>query len=325
MSALPRTDAPTDAPTAQPGSPWRLAIVPVGVAVIAGIAALLLTSAAVGVVFLAPWGFVLLGITLVGSATRDRRALPHGDRSDALDRVDRAGARSRLVGVWLAIIESGQIPLGTVFGVPAPVVIGGAVGALSMLALPRWWRLAGAVSAVLIATPLLIPVFADAAERAAAEERAQRESVEQAFDGLVDPLGTDLDGTTTTLTSVSTDAAYVVVDRGGRELVILTTPTGGSGPYDPDAFACWRLVGTESFEGDETMAEFADRCVVVDGGWATTDGSIAGTNVGTRWVQVEAGAGATSDEVTAVFRSLEEFPEEQVRAWFDENLMRDGE
>ena len=56
------------------------------------------------------------------------------------------------------------------------------------------------------------------------------------------------------------------------------------------------------------MAEFADRCVVVDGGWATIDGSIVGTNVGTRWVQVEAGAGATSDDVMAVFRSLEEFP-----------------
>ncbi len=104
--------------------------------------------------------------------------------------------------MWLAIVESGQIPFDTVFGVPAPLAIGSAVGALSMLALPRWWRLAGAVSAVLIATPLLIPVFADAAERAAADERAQRESVEQAFDGLVDPLGTDLAGTTTTLTSV---------------------------------------------------------------------------------------------------------------------------
>jgi len=54
-------------------------------------------------------------------------------------------------------------------------------------------------------------------------------------------------------------------------------------------------------------------------------GSIVGTNVGTRWVQVEAGAGATSDDVTAVFRSLEEFPEEQVRARFDENRSRDGE
>ena len=43
---------------------------------------------------------------------------------------------------------------------------------------------------------------------------AQRRSVEQTFDGLVDPLGTDLGGTTTTLTSVSTDAAYVAVDRG---------------------------------------------------------------------------------------------------------------
>jgi hypothetical protein len=42
-------------------------------------------------------------------------------------------------------------------------------------------------------------------------------------------------------------------------------------------------------------------------------------------VQVEAGAGATSDDVTAVFRSLEEFPEEQVRARFDENRSRDGE
>ncbi len=105
--------------------------------------------------------------------------------------------------------------------------------------------------------------------------------------------------------------------------MILTTPTGGSGPYDPDAFACWRLVGTESFEGDETMAEFADRCVVVDGGWATIDGSVVGTNVGTRWVQVEAGAGATSDDVMTVFHSLDEFPEERVRAWFDENLMRD--
>ena len=289
---------------------------------IAGIAALLLTSAAVGVVFRTPWGFVLLGITLVGSALAIA----------ALFRT--VTGRTRWIasivlallppaGVWLAIVESGQIPFDTVFGVPAPLAIGGAVGALSMLALPRWWRLAGAVGAVLIATPLLIPVFADAAERAAADERAQRASVEQAFDGLVDPLGTDLAGTTTTLTSVSTDAAHVAVDRGARELVILTTPTGGSGPYDPDAFACWRLVGTESFEGDETMAEFADRCVVVDGGWATIDGSVVGTNVGTRWVQVEAGAGATSDDVITVFHSLDEFPEERVRAWFDENLMRD--
>ncbi|RZS68365.1 hypothetical protein EV187_0794 [Agromyces ramosus] len=283
---------------------------------------MLLSSAVVGVLFRAPWGFVLLAVTLVGSAlamTVLFRAVTGRARWIASIML----ALLPPAGVWRAIIGSGRIPFDTVYGMPAALAIGGAVGSLSMLALPGRWRFAGAVSAVLIATPLLIPVFAHAAERAAAEERAQRASVEQAFDGLVDPLGTDLAGTTITLTSASTDAAQVAVDRDGRELVILTTPTGGSGPYDPDAFACWRLVGTESSEGDETMAEFADRCVVVDGGWATIDGSVVGTNVGTRWVQVEAGAGATPDDVMAVFHSLEEFPEERVRAWFDEHLMRD--
>ena len=119
--------------------------------------------------------------------------------------------------MWLAIIESGQIPFDTVLGVPAPLVIGSAVGALSMLALPRLVEARGCGRARCSSRPrCCIPVLADAAERAAAEERAQRESVEQAFDGLVDPLGTDLAGTTTTLTSVSTDAAYVAVDLGGR-------------------------------------------------------------------------------------------------------------
>lgn len=296
---------------------------PVAVGLISGVAVQPLLYGVVLIMFRQPFGFVIVGAAIVASAVAIAvvfRSLT--DRAHPIASI--LLALVSVVGVWVAIAVTGQIAFGSMSGLLVSVAIGASVGALSMLALSGGWRIAGAISAVLIAIPLVVPLVADAQERAAEAERAQRESIEQDFQNLVDPLSTNLNEATTVLTSASTDVAFVAVTRNGRELVIQTTPTGGSGTFDPDAFGCWRLVGTESFEGTETLSDFADECTVIDGGWATTDGSLVGTNFDTRWVQVEAGSGATSDDVLAVFRSLEELPEQQLRAWFDAQLERRG-
>lgn len=293
------------------------------VGVISAVAAEVLRYGAGLILFGQPFGFAIVAATIVADAVVIAalfRSITGRARPIAAIML----ALLPAFGVGIGIITSGQFLVSLVFGGPASVVIGASVGGLSMLALPGWWRLAGAMSAVVIAIPLTVPLVADAVERAAEAEREHRESLEQEYENLVDPLSTSLPGATTELVSVSNDVAFVAVTRDGRELVIQTTPTGGPGTYDPDAFECWRLVGTQSFEGTETLGDFAGRCTVIDGGWATTDGSMVGTNVGTRWVQVEAGAGATSDEVLAVFRSLEELPDQELRAWFEAQLVRRG-
>ena len=69
-------------------------------------------------------------------------------------RVDRARPLHRLA-YWLPVIAPVPMLYGALAAVP--VLLGAAVGALAMLALPGRWRLAGVISAALIAIALIVP------------------------------------------------------------------------------------------------------------------------------------------------------------------------
>ncbi|UOQ90215.1 hypothetical protein MUN74_04660 [Agromyces endophyticus] len=318
MTSASRSDE-GHAPTPPPPHPALLVIIPIGLGLAGWMAAGLYASSLIVVLFGNLAGVVIVVGVLAASITGFFFALRAVDRRRHL----LAAVLLALVpvaGIAIAVRSSGEIPLDRVLGLPAEAVIGVATGALSMLALPRWWRLAGAICAVAIAVPLVVPIVTDVQQQAAEAQEREAALREQLFQSLVDPISTDLGGTTAELTSSSNDAAGVTVDRNGHELSITTTPTGNPGTADPDGFACWRVVGGggQGFEGDETMADFAGRCEIIDGGWATTDRLVAGTRLDDdRWVEVRAGSGATAEDVAAVFGSLVELPESELRAWHE--------
>jgi hypothetical protein len=56
---------------------------------------------------------------------------------------------------WLPVVAPVPMLYGALSAIP--VLLGAAVGALAMLALPGRWRVAGAISAALIAVALIVP------------------------------------------------------------------------------------------------------------------------------------------------------------------------
>jgi hypothetical protein len=223
-------------------------------------------------------------------------------------------------GVALAVVTTGQIPLDLVWGLPAPVVIGVVVGLVSMLGLPRWWKLPGATTLVVTLAALAWQPAADAAERAAAAEREQRAAIEAEFRNVMRPLSTDLEGTSVRAETVSRDSTVLVATRDDRGIRISTQPAYLQPGYDTGAYACWRITGAPGFfEGTETVAQFAATCRLTgDGGWATIDGLTLARFVDDRFVVVSAETDATSDDVIAVADSLVEVPEAKLREWYDE-------
>lgn len=295
-------------------APGRLGhvLVPLGCGALAAIGAATGPGMLLGVL-LAPAIWIPLGLLLlVGSGFANAAILRAvtGRR-----RIGLAVVLALLVpaGVVAALVaQEGQTPFEPYHGIPVPLVIGAVVAGISTFALPRWAKLVGVLTILLVAA-----TYAGHAAQEAAEARASEAAARTAmYDTLLPGATTTLPSAETDLRTLTAEVAEVTVDRDGRELTITMSAWGDpSEGDDPDGFACWLLSsGETSWIAGQTYADFADRCLVVDGGWASSDGIAFGTYRDGRWVSVDAGPSATAEDVAAVADTLADVPEAERRA-----------
>lgn len=220
-------------------------------------------------------------------------------------------------GVGVELVVQAEIPFGPRFGLPVPLVIGAVAAGVSTCAFPRWGRWVGGLTIVLAAMPLAWQAVSDAAREASATRASEEAAREAMYDAWLPGATTPLTGVETELRALSESSAEVAVDRDGRELMITMSGWGDPAEEDPDAFACWLLTAEESWVEGQTYAELDDRCSIVDGGWVSSDGLAFGTYRDGHWVTVDAGRGATAEDVAEVAETLEDVPEDERRSWWD--------
>ncbi|MET4226736.1 hypothetical protein [Oerskovia enterophila] len=301
-------------------SPDRLAAVavPLGCGALAACGAAVGPALVVGVLFaqavMLPLGLLLLvGIAFANAAIL--RAAT-GRR-----RIGLAVVLALLVpaAIGAELVAQGEIPLDPRYGVPVPVVVGAFVAGISTFALPRWGKLVGGLTIVLVGVLYGWQAASDAAQDAAAARAGNAAAREAMYDSLLPGATTTLSGAQTDLLKLTGEVAEVAVDRDGRELTIMMSAWGDPGEEDPDGFACWLLSSGEgSWIAGQTYADFADRCTVVDGGWASSDGLSFGTYRNGNWVIVDAGPTATVEDVAAVASTLTDVPETERRAHWED-------
>ena len=221
------------------------------------------------------------------------------------------------VGFGAEFMAQGEIPLDPRYGIPAPLLIGAVAAGLSTFALPKWAKLIGGLTIVLVVAPFAWQAAADAAQDAAAARASHASAAAEMYNNVVPGATTTLVGAETDLRTLTVDSAEVAVDRDGRELTIMMSAWGDPGEEDPDGFACWLLTGRDSWVAGQSFADVADRCHIVDGGWASPDGLTFGTYHHGYWVTVTAGPGATAEDVTAVATTLADVPEVERRAYWE--------
>lgn len=217
------------------------------------------------------------------------------------------------VGIGAAFVAKGEIPFEPYHGIPVPLVIGAVAAGISTFALPKWAKLVGVLTIVAVVAPYAWQAASDAAQDAAAARTSQAAARQEMYDNLVPGATTTLTGAETDLRTLSADSAEVAVDLDGRELTITMSGWGDPNKEDPDGFACWMLTGEESWIAGQTYADFADRCSIVDGGWAGSGGLAFGTYRSGHWVTVVAGPAATAEDVAAVAKTLADVPEAERR------------
>jgi hypothetical protein len=151
----PGTDAAPDEPLmVRPRPKVWIGLLPISVTVVTVIAVQLYTLGTIGVMIFPAVGFTIAGIILIGNAAgiaalfRSITARWHPLASTAL-------ALFTALAYWLPIVAPVPMLYGALSGIP--VLLGAAVGALAMLALPGRWRLGGVISAVLIVVALIVP------------------------------------------------------------------------------------------------------------------------------------------------------------------------
>lgn len=228
------------------------------------------------------------------------------------------------VAIGASLAAQGELPLAPHHGVPAPVVIGAFIAGISTFALPRWAKLVGGLTVVLVTALYAWHAVSEAAQKAAAVRASDAAVREEMYDDVLPGATTTLAGAGVDLRKLTAEIAEVGVDRDGRELTITMSAWGDPGEEDPDGFACWLLTGGESWEAAQTYADFADRCRIVDGGWASPDGLTFGTYRKGYWVTVDAGRAATAEDVTAVADTLADVPEAERRTYWDAALELSG-
>ncbi|KRC38932.1 hypothetical protein [Oerskovia sp. Root22] len=299
--------------------PDRLAAfaVPLGCGALAAFGAAVGPGLVVGILF-APAVMLPLGLVLlVGIAFANAAILR---AATGRRRIGLAVVLTLLVpaAIGAELVAQGEIPLDPRYGVPVPVVIGALVAGISTFALPRWAKLVGGLTIVLAAVLYGWQAASDAAQEAAAARASNVVAREAMYDNLLPGATTTLTGARTDLRTLTGEVAEVGVDRDGRELTITMSAWGDPGEEDPDGFACWLLSSGEgSWIEGQTYADFADRCRIVDGGWASSDGLTFGTYRDGNWVTVDAGPAATVEDVTAVASTLTDVPEAQRRAHWE--------
>ena len=244
----------------------------------------------------------------------------------------RAGTGRRRIGLAIvlallgpagsvaALMAQGEIPLDPLYGIPVHIVVGAVAAGISTFALPRWTKVIGVLTIVAVVVPYAWQAASDAARDAAADRARQAAAREEMYTNLLPGATTTLAGAEAELRALSAEGAEVAVDRDGRELTIIMSGWGDLYEQDPDGYPCWLLTGKESWIADQTYADFADRCRIVDGGWATSDGLAFGTYRDGHWVTVEAGPGATAEDVAAVATTLADIPEAERRAVWEAAL-----
>lgn len=220
------------------------------------------------------------------------------------------------VGIGAAFMAKGEIPFEPYHGIPVPLVIGAVAAGISTFALPKWAKLVGVLTIVIVVAPYEWQAASGAAQDAAAARVSQAAVGEEMYDNLVPGATTTLTGAETDLRTLTADSAEVAVDLDGRELTITMSAWGDPYERDPAGFACWLLTG-ESWIAGQTYADFADRCHIVDGGWAGSGGLAFGTYRHGYWVTVNAGPAATAEDVAAVAKTLADVPEAEHRAHWD--------
>ncbi|KZM37276.1 hypothetical protein [Oerskovia enterophila] len=299
--------------------PDRLAAVavPLGCGALAAFGAAVGPALVVGVLF-APAVMLPLGLLLlVGIAFANAAILR---AATGRRRIGLAFVLTLLVpaAIGAELVAQGEIPLDPRYGVPVPVVIGALVAGISTFALPRWAKLFGGLTIVLVAVLYGWQAASDAAQEAAAARASNVAAREAMYDNLLPGATTTLTGARTDLRTLTGEGAEVGVDRDGRELTITMSVWGDPGEEDPDGFACWLLSsGEASWIVGQTYADFADRCRIVDGGWARPDGLTFGTYRDGYWVTVDAGPAATVEDVAAVASTLTDVPEIERRAHWE--------
>ncbi|MHA7134995.1 hypothetical protein [Oerskovia turbata] len=292
--------------------------VPLGCGLLAAVGAATGPSILVGVAF-APAVMLPLGLLLlVGSGLANAAILR---AATGRRRIGLAVVLALLApaGTGAALVaQEGQLTIEPSLSNPAPLVIGAVAAGISTFALPRRAKLVGVLTIVLVATPYVWKSASEAAQEAAEARARETAALAAMYDSLLPGATTTLPGAETDLRSLTAESSEVAIDRDGRDLTITTSVWGApSEGDDPDGFACWLLSPQEDTFSGQTYADFADRCDIVDGGWATRDGLAFGTFRHGHWVTVDAGPGATAEDVAAVVRTLADVPEAERRAHWE--------
>lgn len=224
------------------------------------------------------------------------------------------------VAVGVELVAQGEIPFSPRLGLPVPLLIGAVVAGVSCFAFRGWGRAVGVVTVLAVVVPSAWRGASDTVDDAAAARSDEATAREAAYDDLLPGATTTLPDVETDLRTLTATTAEVAVDRDGRGLVVSMSAWGSPHDDDPDGFACWLLVGDESWVPGQTAAELEDRCRILDEGWAGADGLIFGTYRHGYWVTVHAGASATAEDVTAVATTLADVPEAERRARWERDI-----
>lgn len=217
------------------------------------------------------------------------------------------------VGIGAALVAQGEIPLSPVYGVPVPLVIGAVAGGISTFALPKWAKLVGVLTIVVVVAPYAWPAVQDAA----AARTSAAANVEENYALVLPGATTTLAGAETDLRKLLESIAEVAVDLDGRELTITMSADGDPGEQNRELHACGRLTQGWSGIAGPGYVDYANLCPTVDEGWARPDGLAFGTYRRGHWVTVTAGPGATAEDVAAVAKTLADVPEAEHRAYWD--------
>jgi hypothetical protein len=155
VTTPPGTDAAPDEPaTVRPRPKVWIGLLPILVAVVTIVAVQLHTLGTIGVMIFPAVGFTITGITLLGNAA-GIAVLFRWMTGQWHPLVSIALALFTALAYWLPVVAPVPMLYGALSAIP--VLLGAAVGALAMLALPARWRVAGAISAAIIAVALIVP------------------------------------------------------------------------------------------------------------------------------------------------------------------------
>ena len=157
MTIPPAADATTGDPSPeQPGTRVLIGLLPIVIGVIGAITFQLHSIAVFGVMFFPAVGLIIAGVVTVGSAVGIAavfRALTGRWRPVAAALL----ATFPALVVWLPVLGPVPMAYGALSAL-GPIVVGIVVGALAMLTMPGRWRLAGAISAAVVAVAALVPI-----------------------------------------------------------------------------------------------------------------------------------------------------------------------